>query len=81
MSNQREQFQNRLESLVKQVRGLYRIALANIRFPATPDESVALAEQAIVQASVKGTEIICFPEHGEWPARGTLQDCFLIACS
>jgi hypothetical protein len=27
----------------------FRIALANIRFPATPEESVMLAEQAIAQ--------------------------------
>lgn len=40
----------------------YRIALANIRFPAAPEESVALAEQAIAQASLGGTGIICFPE-------------------
>jgi predicted amidohydrolase/ribosomal protein S18 acetylase RimI-like enzyme len=39
-----------------------RIALANLRFPATPDESVTLAEQAIHQASVDGARIICFPE-------------------
>jgi predicted amidohydrolase len=41
---------------------LYRIALANIRYPATPDESIALAEQAIDQASIQGARIICFPE-------------------
>ena len=40
----------------------FRIALANIRFPATPDESIALAVQAIDQASIKGARIICFPE-------------------
>src|SRR4051812_47343955 len=40
----------------------FRIALANIRFPATPYESVALAEQAIAQASVEQAGIICFPE-------------------
>jgi len=40
----------------------YRIALANIRFPDTPDESIALAEQAIAQASRKGARILCFPE-------------------
>jgi len=40
----------------------FRIALANIRFPATPEESVALAEQAIAQASVEHAGIICFPE-------------------
>src|SRR6266403_429010 len=40
----------------------FRIALANIRFPATPEESVTLAEQAIAQASVERAGIICFPE-------------------
>lgn len=40
----------------------FRIALANIRFPATPGESIALAEQAIAEASVEGAGIICFPE-------------------
>jgi predicted amidohydrolase len=30
-----------------------QIALANIRFPATPEESVALAEQAIARASLE----------------------------
>jgi predicted amidohydrolase len=39
-----------------------RIALANIRFPATPDESVALAEQAIAEASMEHADVICFPE-------------------
>jgi predicted amidohydrolase len=39
-----------------------RIALANIPFPATPEQSVALAEQAIAAASAKGAEILCFPE-------------------
>jgi predicted amidohydrolase len=40
----------------------FRIALANIRYPATPEESVALAEQAISQASTERAGIICFPE-------------------
>ena len=40
----------------------FRIALANIRFPATPEESVALAEQAIAQASIERAGLICFPE-------------------
>src|ERR1700688_3632688 len=40
----------------------FRIALANIRFPATHDESVTLAEQAIAQASIEGAGLICFPE-------------------
>jgi predicted amidohydrolase len=39
-----------------------RIALANLRFPATPNESVALAEAAIARASAEGAQIICFPE-------------------
>jgi predicted amidohydrolase len=41
---------------------MFRIALANIRFPATPEESVALAEQAIADASIAGAGLICFPE-------------------
>jgi predicted amidohydrolase len=41
---------------------LFRIALANIRFPATPEESVTLAEQAIAQASLERAGLICFPE-------------------
>ncbi len=40
----------------------FRIALANLRFPATPEESVTLAEQAIAQASIEGAGLICFPE-------------------
>jgi len=40
----------------------FRIALANIRFPATSEESIALVWQAIDRASVKGARIVCFPE-------------------
>jgi predicted amidohydrolase len=40
----------------------FRIALANLRFPATPDESVRLAEHAVVQAAAAGAGIVCFPE-------------------
>ena len=40
----------------------FRIALANIRFPASPDESITLAEQAVVQAYARGAGIVCFPE-------------------
>jgi predicted amidohydrolase len=40
----------------------FRIALANLRSPATPQESVTLAEQAIAQASIERAGIICFPE-------------------
>jgi predicted amidohydrolase len=39
-----------------------RIALANIPFPSTPDESVTLAEQAIADAGRERADIICFPE-------------------
>jgi predicted amidohydrolase len=39
-----------------------RIALANIRFPAAPEESITLAEAAIEEASKQGARIICFPE-------------------
>jgi predicted amidohydrolase len=41
---------------------LFRIALANLRFPATPDESVRLAEGAIALASAEHAGLICFPE-------------------
>jgi len=39
-----------------------RIALANIRYPATPEESVSLAVDAIAEAGRSGAEIVCFPE-------------------
>ena len=39
-----------------------RIALANLRFPESPDESVRLAEQAIADGAKESVEIICFPE-------------------
>jgi predicted amidohydrolase len=40
----------------------FRIALANFRIPATPEESVTLAEGAIAQASIERADLICFPE-------------------
>jgi predicted amidohydrolase len=40
----------------------FRIALANIRFPATPEQSVTLAKEAIAQASSERAKLICFPE-------------------
>jgi predicted amidohydrolase len=40
----------------------FRIALANIRYPATPSASITLALEAIDQASKEGARIICFPE-------------------
>jgi predicted amidohydrolase len=39
-----------------------RIALANIRAPATPDESVRLATTAVTDAGRRGAAVICFPE-------------------
>ena len=41
---------------------MFRIALANIQFPPTPEESISLAEQAIAQASIERAGLICFPE-------------------
>jgi predicted amidohydrolase len=39
-----------------------RIALANLRYAASPEESVALAADAIAQAGALGAAVICFPE-------------------
>jgi predicted amidohydrolase len=39
-----------------------RLALANLRFPSTPDESVDLALRAIEDAAAKRADFICFPE-------------------
>jgi predicted amidohydrolase len=39
-----------------------RIALANLGYPASPAESVTLAENAIVEAAAAQAEIVCFPE-------------------
>ena len=39
-----------------------RIALANLPFPPTPDQSVTSAEHAIAEASAAGADVICFPE-------------------
>jgi predicted amidohydrolase len=40
----------------------FRIALANLRFPATPDESIRSAEEAIGRAGTEKAGIVCFPE-------------------
>jgi predicted amidohydrolase len=40
----------------------FRIALANIRFPTSREESVTLAADAIAQAGAEGVDITCFPE-------------------
>ncbi len=40
----------------------FRIALANLRFPASPEASAAMAAEAVAQAAADGAGIICFPE-------------------
>ena len=39
-----------------------RIALANLTFPATPDDAVVRATAAIARAGAEGCAIVCFPE-------------------
>jgi len=39
-----------------------RVALANVPFPETPDQSIALAVEAIDHARAADADIICFPE-------------------
>jgi predicted amidohydrolase len=51
-----------LRSKIEKRMSTFRIALANIRIPASPAESVTLAEHAIAQASIEHAGIICFPE-------------------
>ena len=50
-----------------------RIALANIQYPATPDESIARAQEAIRHASAENALVVCFPEcyvpGYRWPGR------------
>jgi predicted amidohydrolase len=41
---------------------MFRVALANLRFPSSPEESVTLAEQAIAQAALEKADLVCFPE-------------------
>jgi predicted amidohydrolase len=40
----------------------HRIALANLRFPTTPDDSIVLSCDAIAAAAAAHAEILCFPE-------------------
>jgi predicted amidohydrolase len=40
----------------------FRLALANLPFPATPDDAVMLAEEAIAEAGAERADVICFPE-------------------
>ena len=39
-----------------------RVALANLRVPSTPDESVRLATAAVADAGQNGALVVCFPE-------------------
>jgi predicted amidohydrolase len=41
---------------------IVRIAVANLRFPPTPEESVSSACDAIRRAAVEKADLICFPE-------------------
>jgi predicted amidohydrolase len=40
----------------------FRIALANIRYPESPDASVAAVTEAISRARIERADLICFPE-------------------
>jgi predicted amidohydrolase len=39
-----------------------RIALANLRVPATPDDSVCLTTSGVAEAARQGASVVCFPE-------------------
>ncbi|MDA0206205.1 MAG: carbon-nitrogen hydrolase family protein [Acidobacteria bacterium] len=41
---------------------MVRIALANIRYAASPQESVVLAEDTVARAGNEGAAVVCFPE-------------------
>ena len=41
---------------------LFRIALANLPFPASAQESIELSTQAIERAGAAGARVVCFPE-------------------
>ncbi len=53
-----------------------RVALANLRAPKTPDESVLLATSAVADAGRRGAMVICFPEcfipGYRWPGKPAL---------
>ncbi|MEZ0230409.1 MAG: nitrilase-related carbon-nitrogen hydrolase, partial [Planctomycetota bacterium] len=40
----------------------FRIALANLPYPSSPDEAVSLAVYAIASAANEGAGLVCFPE-------------------
>lgn len=39
-----------------------RVALANLEYPDSPDDSVARVGRAVAEAAAAGAEIVCFPE-------------------
>jgi predicted amidohydrolase len=39
-----------------------RIALANLRYPGNAEESVELAQRAVISAGEAGAQLVCFPE-------------------
>jgi predicted amidohydrolase len=41
---------------------MVRVALANVRIPGSPEESVDLAKSAIAEAGRRGAAVVCFPE-------------------
>lgn len=40
----------------------FRIALANLPYPSSPDEAVARVEAAVAEAGAAGAGLVCFPE-------------------
>jgi predicted amidohydrolase len=58
--------------------GIVRIALANIRIPATPKESLDLAKTAVAEAGRRGALVVCFPEcyvpGYRWPGQTVTPD-------
>jgi predicted amidohydrolase len=41
---------------------VFRVALANLPFPASRDEALALAEHGVARAAAAGADLVCFPE-------------------
>ena len=41
---------------------MVRIALATLRYPESPEASVALVVDALARAGAEGADVVCFPE-------------------